>query len=325
MADTIRSIKAREIIAQRGVLSLEVTVTTDGGSQGVSTPESGVSTGTYEAAFLLDGGERYNGLGVRKAASQINEVIAPALRGMDVAQQLEIDRLMIELDGTPNKARLGANAIVGVSLAVLKAAAASAGLPLYRAIGGVNACTLPIPIVGIGAGGRYRDPGSSRWFKPSYEFAAYGAGGYSEALYWSWRCAEQTKRLLRARYPDKYSPAYHSTGLAGVIDDDRELLEIMTESIVALRLRGAGRHLLRCGGRLLLRAGHRPLRGPVLARREDARRADRAAPGFRRAIIPSSRSKIRSTKMTSRGMPSPRASWASRWWETTSSRPIWSG
>ena len=81
MADTIHSIKAREIIAQRGVLSLEVTVTTDGGSQGVSTPESGVSTGTYEAAFLLDGGERYNGLGVRKAASQINEVIAPALKG----------------------------------------------------------------------------------------------------------------------------------------------------------------------------------------------------------------------------------------------------
>jgi len=181
-SDTIRSVKAREIIAQRGVLSLEVTVTTDGGSQGVSTPESGVSTGTYEAAFLLDGGERYNGLGVRKAASQINEVIAPALKGMDVAQQLEIDRLMIELDGTPNKARLGANAIVGVSLAVLKAAATSAGLPLYRAIGGVNACTLPIPIVGIGTGGRYRDPGSSRWFKPSYEFAAYGAGGYSEAL-----------------------------------------------------------------------------------------------------------------------------------------------
>jgi enolase len=232
MTDTIRSVKAREIIAQRGVLSLEVTVLTDGGSQGVSTPESGVSTGTYEAAFLLDGGERYNGLGVRKAASQINEVIAPALKGLDVAQQLEIDRLMIELDGTPNKARLGANAIVGVSLAVLKAAAASAGLPLYRAIGGINACTVPIPIVGIGTGGRYRDPGNSRWFKPSYEFAAYGAGGYSEALYWSWRCAEQTKRLLRARYADKYSPAYHSTGLAGVIDADRDLLEIMAESIV---------------------------------------------------------------------------------------------
>lgn len=232
MASTIQTIKAREIIALRGVLSLEVTVTTDNGAVGVSTPESGVSTGTYEAAFLLDGGERYNGLGVRKAAAQINDVIAPALKGMDVSQQLDIDRQMIELDGTPNKSRLGANAIVGVSIAVLKAAAAAAKLPLYRYIGGVNACTLPIPIVGIGAGGRYRDPGRSRWFKPSYEYAAFAAGGYAEAVYWSWRCAEMTKRLLRERHGDKYSPAYHNTGLAGVIDDDRELLEIMTESIV---------------------------------------------------------------------------------------------
>jgi enolase len=232
MGAKIQSIKAREIIALRGTLSLEVTVTTDDGCQGVSTPESGVSTGAYEAAFLLDGGERYGGLGVRQAAARINEEIAPALKGLEVSDQLAVDRLMIELDGTPNKARLGANAIVGVSLAVLKAAAASAGLPLYRYIGGVNACTLPIPIVGIGAGGRYRDPGRSRWFKPSYEFAAYGAGGYAEALHWSWRCAEMVKKLLKARYGDKYSPAYHNTGLAGVINHDRELLEIMTESIV---------------------------------------------------------------------------------------------
>ncbi len=232
MGAKIHSIKAREIIAQRGVLSLEVTVTTDNGAQGVATPESGVSTGAHEAAFLLDGGERYGGLGVRKAAAAINEEIAPALKGLDVTDQLAIDRLMIELDGTPNKARLGANAIVGVSLAALKAAAASVGLPLYRYIGGVNACTLPIPIVGIGAGGRYRDPGRSRWFKPSYEFAAYGAGSYAEALHWSWRCAEMVKQLLKERYGDKYSPAYHATGLAGVINHDRELLEIMTESIV---------------------------------------------------------------------------------------------
>ena len=231
MGARIQSVKAREIFAQRGVLSLEVKVVTDDGAQGTSTPESGVSTGTHEAAFLLDGGERYNGMGVRKAAAQVNEVVGPAIRGMDVTAQGEIDQLMIELDGTPNKSKLGANAIVGVSLAVLKAAANSAGLPLYRYIGGANACTLPIPIVGIGTGGRYRDPGNSRWFKPSYEFAAYGAGNYSNALYMSWRCAEETKRLLRARYPDKYSPTYHSTGLAGVIDHDRELLEIMAESI----------------------------------------------------------------------------------------------
>ncbi|MBN1935740.1 MAG: phosphopyruvate hydratase [Anaerolineae bacterium] len=232
MGSTIQSITAREIMAQRGLLALEVTVTTDCGATGTSTPESGVSTGTHEAKFLLDGGDRYKGLGVRKAVAQITEVIAPALIGMDVTAQGEIDRLMIELDGTPEKSKLGANAIVGVSLAALKAAAASVGLPLYRYIGGANACTLPIPIVGIGAGGRYRDPGNSRWFKPSYEFAAYGAGGYAEALHWSWRCSEEVKRLLRERYPDTYFPAYHGRGLAGVIGDDRELLETMTESIV---------------------------------------------------------------------------------------------
>jgi enolase len=231
MAATIQSVRAREIFAQRGLLSLEVTVVTDDGACGVSTPETGVSTGRHEAAFLVDGGERYNGLGVQKAAAQVNEVIGPALKGLDVTAQGEVDRLMIELDGTPNKSRLGANAIVGVSLAVLKAAANSTGLSLYRYIGGANACTLPIPIVGIGTGGRYRDPGTSRWFKPSYEFAAYGASGYSDARYMSWNCTEQVKRLLRARYPDKYSMTYHSTSLAGVIDHDRELLDVMTESI----------------------------------------------------------------------------------------------
>lgn len=232
MGAKIQSVRAREIFAQRGLLGLEVIVETDSGARGMSTPESGVSTGTHEAAFLLDGGERYKGLGVRKAVDAIHNEIAPALRGMDVAAQGEIDRLMNELDGTPNKARLGANAIVGVSLAVLDAAAASCGLPPYRYIGGANAVTVPIPIYGIGTGGRYRDPGTSRWFKPSYEFAAYGAGSYDQALYWSWRCAEETKNLLKKRYPDKYQPAYHRTSLAGVIDSDRELLEIMTESIV---------------------------------------------------------------------------------------------
>ena len=232
MGTAILSVNAREILAQRGSLSLEVTVATDDGAQGVSTPESGVSTGKHEAAFLLDGGKRYNGLGVRKAVAQINDLIAPALKGMEVGAQLEIDQAMIDLDGTPNKSRLGANAIVGVSLAVLKAAASSTGLPLYRYIGGTDARTLPIPIIGIGTGGRYRDPGRSRWFKPSYEFAAYGAGSYSDAVYWCWRCREEARHLLRTRYPDKYSPVYRTTSLAGVIDHDRELLGIMSESIV---------------------------------------------------------------------------------------------
>lgn len=238
MGSKIRSVRAKEIIAERGLVSLRVTVETDDGVVGVSTPESGVSTGSYEAAFLLDGGERYKGLGVRKAAEVVNTVIAPALIGLDVTAQGEIDQVMIELDGTPNKANLGANAIVGVSLAALKAAAASSNLPLYRYIGGANAVTLPIPIVGIGTGGRYRDPGTSRWFKPSYEFCAFGAGSYETALEWSWLCSQATRRLLRARYPDTYAETYHAQSLAGVIQDDRHLLEIMTEAIAQSGLEG---------------------------------------------------------------------------------------
>ena len=238
MASKIRSVRAKEIAAERGLVSLRVTVETDDGIVGVSTPESGVSTGGYEAAFLLDGGERYKGLGVRKAAETVNTVIAPALIGLDITAQGEIDQVMIELDGTPNKARLGANSIVGVSLAALKAAAAGSNLPLYRYIGGANAVTLPIPIVGIGTGGRYRDPGTSRWFKPSYEFCAYGAGSYETALEWSWLCSQATRRLLRARYPDTYAETYHAQSLAGVIQDDRHLLEIMTEAIAQNGLEG---------------------------------------------------------------------------------------
>ncbi len=232
MASKIQSVKAKEIVAERGQLSLRVTVTTDDGAVGVSTPESGVSTGSYEADFLLDGGERYKGLGVRKAAEVVNTVIAPALIGLDVTAQGEIDQVMIDLDGTPNKSKLGANSIVGVSLAALKAGAVASNLPLYRYIGGANAVTLPIPIVGIGTGGRYRDPGTSRWFKPSYEFCAYGAGSYEAALEWSWRCSQAVRRLLRARYPDTYAETYYSNSLAGVVQDDRHLLAIMTEAII---------------------------------------------------------------------------------------------
>jgi enolase len=238
MTVRITDVSAREIFAQRGVLSLQTTVTTDNGARGVSTPESGVSTGKYEARFLLDNDERYGGLGVRKAAESVNTLIAPALRGLDVTDQMAIDETMISLDGAPGKNRLGANAIVGVSLASLKAAAASCGLPLYRYIGGANACTLPVPLPGFGTGGRYRDPGAARWFKPSYQFAPFGAGSYSQALHVGWRCIEETKKLLKQRYPDTYFPQYYAQGLAGVIQNDAELLDAMSESIARLGYQG---------------------------------------------------------------------------------------
>ena len=147
MTAKITSISAREMMAERGTLGLQVTVTTDTGAVGVSTPSAGISTGIYEAAFVVDGGSRFGGTGQMQAVKNIETIIAPALIGMEVNRQREIDQLLCSLDGTPNKRKLGANAMVGVSLAVVKAAANAAGLPLYQYIGGSNACIMPMPIL----------------------------------------------------------------------------------------------------------------------------------------------------------------------------------
>lgn len=238
MAARIHSVQAVETFAERGLLGLEVTVTTDTGAIGVSTPSAGVSTGDYEAAFVIDGGSRYGGVGQRQAARNINEIIAPAIIGMEVRNQREIDAVMLDLDGTPNKSRLGANAIVGVSLAVLKAAANSAGLPLYQYIGGPNACVLPIPIVYAGQGGRYRDPGRSRWFKPSFEYLAYGATSFSHAHEMCWEIRQELRRIIVDRY-DHTALAYNGdVTLVGKARDDRELLDAMTEAIVRAGYQG---------------------------------------------------------------------------------------
>jgi len=231
MATRISSISAQEIYALRGNLCLEVTVTTDNGGVGVSTPEVGISVGTYEAKMLLDGGKRYGGMGVRKAAEVVNTVIGPELIGADVTDQRGIDRRMIELDGTPDKRSLGANAIVGVSLAVVKAAADSSGLELYQYLGGPNASMLPIPIPGIGTGGRYRDPGTTRWYKPSYQFVPYGAGSFSGAMEMSWEITQQFRAILRERYGRSVVQAGRYE-LANVLKHDSELLDAMTQAII---------------------------------------------------------------------------------------------
>ena len=142
MGAKIKAITAEEMYRRRGNVGLQVTVFTDDGARGVHMPSSGISVGRYEAAFLWDGGDRWFGRGVLKAVENVKTIIAPKLVGMDVTQQGLIDDTMIKLDGTPDKSRLGANAVVGVSIAALKAAARSSGLPLYKYIGGVNACTL---------------------------------------------------------------------------------------------------------------------------------------------------------------------------------------
>ena len=153
----ILDVHARQILDSRGNPTIEVDVITDSGARGRAAVPSGASTGEYEAVELRDGGKEYLGKGVLKAVENVNDIIAEEIIGMNVFDQNLIDKVLIELDGTPNKSRLGANAILGVSLAVAKAAAESLGLPLYRYVGGVSANTLPVPLMNIINGGSHSD------------------------------------------------------------------------------------------------------------------------------------------------------------------------
>ena len=153
----ISNIHARQIFDSRGNPTVEVDVTTENGVMGRAAVPSGASTGEHEAVELRDGGKAYMGKGVLKAIDNVNQIIAQELLGVSVFEQNTIDQLMIDLDGTPNKSKLGANAILGVSLAAAKAAANELGLPLYRYIGGVSANTLPVPMMNIINGGSHSD------------------------------------------------------------------------------------------------------------------------------------------------------------------------
>jgi enolase len=153
----ILDIVGREILDSRGNPTVEVDVRLEDGSFGRAAVPSGASTGAHEAVELRDGGKRYGGKGVEQAVGAVNGELFDALAGLDAEDQIKIDRTMIALDGTPNKARLGANAILGVSLAVAKAAANSSGLPLYRYVGGANANTLPVPMMNVINGGVHAD------------------------------------------------------------------------------------------------------------------------------------------------------------------------
>lgn len=153
----ILSVHARQIFDSRGNPTVEVDVVTENGTLGRAAVPSGASTGEHEAVELRDGGKEYLGKGVLQAVQNVNQVIAPELLGSSVFEQEEIDQIMIDLDGTPNKSKLGANAILGVSLAVAKAAANELGIPLYRYVGGTRAITLPVPMMNIINGGSHSD------------------------------------------------------------------------------------------------------------------------------------------------------------------------
>jgi enolase len=181
----IRRVHAREILDSRGNPTVEVEVTLDSGATGTAAVPSGASTGTHEAVELRDGdASRYGGKGVLRAVANVRSEIAGAMIGRDAADQAALDQALIELDGTPNKGRLGANAILGVSLANARAAAADAGEPLYRYLGGDKAVTLPVPMVNILNGGAHAEGGTD--FQ-EFMIVPLGAATFSQGIRW---CAE---------------------------------------------------------------------------------------------------------------------------------------
>ncbi len=193
----ISDIYAREVLDSRGNPTVEVEVLTESGAFGRAIVPSGASTGEHEAVELRDGDKkRYLGKGVEKAVNNVNEVIAPELIGFDVTNQVGIDHVMIELDGTPNKGKLGANAILGVSIAVAKAAADYLGVELYQYLGGFNAKQLPVPMMNIVNGGAHSDAPID-----FQEFMIYpvGAKSFKEAIRWGAEVFHNLKAILKSK------------------------------------------------------------------------------------------------------------------------------
>ncbi len=193
----IAEIRAREILDSRGNPTIEVDVALESGARGWAAVPSGASTGTREALELRDGDKkRYLGKGVRNAVANVQKVLAPSLLGRDAADQAGIDRKMIELDGTPNKGKLGANAILGVSLAVAKAAADEAGLSLYRYLGGANAHELPVPLMNVINGGAHAD---NNLDLQEFMIVPVGAPTFAEALRMAAEVFHTLKALLKKK------------------------------------------------------------------------------------------------------------------------------
>jgi enolase len=192
----ILGVSGRQILDSRGNPTVEVEVELAGGGWGRAAVPSGASTGSFEAVELRDGGDAYNGKGVLKAVGFVNDEICDVLVGLDATNQREVDRLMIEADGTPNKGRFGANAILGASLAVAKAAADALGLPLYRYIGGVNAHVLPVPMMNIMNGGKHADNNVDL---QEFMCVPVGAATYTDGLRMCVEVFHTLKKVLTGR------------------------------------------------------------------------------------------------------------------------------
>jgi enolase len=222
----IEHIVGREVLDSRGNPTVEVEVVLDSGARGRAIVPSGASTGQFEAVELRDGDERYGGKGVQRAVSNVDDEIYDALVGFDALEQRDIDRVLIDLDGTPNKGRLGANAILGVSLAVAKAAASELELPLFRYVGGPNAHVLPVPMMNVLNGGEHADNNVD---VQEFMIMPVGAASFSEALRWG----AETYHVLKGVLHDRgLSTAIGDEGgFAPNLGSNEEAVQLLVESI----------------------------------------------------------------------------------------------
>lgn len=228
---SIEAVGAREILDSRGNPTVEVEVLLDDGSFARAAVPSGASTGAFEAVELRDGGDRYAGKGVQKAVAGVIQTIAPAIEGLAADDQRLIDQTMLELDATPNKAKLGANAILGVSLAVARAAADSAGLPLYRYVGGPNAHLLPVPMMNILNGGSHAD---SNVDIQEFMIAPIGAPTFREALRTGAEVYHALKSVLKKK--GLATGLGDEGGFAPNLDSNRAALDLIAEAVSAAGL-----------------------------------------------------------------------------------------
>jgi len=223
----IEEIYGREILDSRGQPTVEVEVYLDDGSEGRAAVPSGASTGTNEAVELRDGDpSRYGGKGVTKAVDNVNDIIAPELIAWDVTDQVGIDERMIELDGTPNKGKVGANAILGVSLAAAKAAAASVGLPLYRYIGGASARELPVPMMNILNGGKHADNNVDL---QEFMVMPAGADSFADALRMGTEVFHSLKSVLKGRGLN--TAVGDEGGFAPNLNTSEEAIQVIAEAV----------------------------------------------------------------------------------------------
>ncbi|MDP2773413.1 MAG: phosphopyruvate hydratase [Nocardioides sp.] len=227
----IEAVGAREILDSRGNPTVEVEVLLDDGSFSRAMVPSGASTGAFEAVELRDGGDRYGGKGVEKAVSAVVNKIGPAVEGLAADDQRILDQTMLELDGTPNKADLGANAILGVSLAVARAAADSAGLPLYRYVGGPNAHLLPVPMMNILNGGSHAD---SNVDVQEFMIAPIGAPTFREALRQGAEVYHALKSVLKKK--GLSTGLGDEGGFAPNLDSNRAALDLIAEAVATTGL-----------------------------------------------------------------------------------------